>query len=322
MLRFTPACQCSNVARRERRMFRHCVQLRAMPDQEPAAPPPPPPPAAGQQSRITLSDPAQTVIAGGRMPSKRRLLVGGATAAAVALGGNLGGVTSGLLALDGGAAAGRLRLDVLVPVRGLKRCVDAANGFEFQYPAAWLGDQTLARRAAQRAEAARALDPPALRGGDAERTERRRARAALDPVAAFGPAGGTGEENVSVICGPIAPGFLLESLGPPASAAQRFLDTTAAPPGSGYTGTLLEASQRRDDAGVLYYQFEFGIEKAPPAPFMRRNVSVLAARGDVLYTFNAQCPAAAWGRDGHLLRAAAASFRLTAAPPPRRRQQF
>ena len=51
------------------------------------------------------------------------------TATAVALGGNLGGVTSALLALDGGALAGRLRLDVLVPVRGLKRCVDAANGF-------------------------------------------------------------------------------------------------------------------------------------------------------------------------------------------------
>jgi hypothetical protein len=56
-------------------------------------------------------------------------VVGGATAAAVALGGNLGGVTSFLLSLDGGVLAGRLKLDVLVPVRGLKRCVDAQNGF-------------------------------------------------------------------------------------------------------------------------------------------------------------------------------------------------
>lgn len=46
-----------------------------------------------------------------------------------ALGGNLGGVTSGLLGLDGGEAAGKLRLDVLIPVKGFKRCVDAQNGW-------------------------------------------------------------------------------------------------------------------------------------------------------------------------------------------------
>ncbi len=43
--------------------------------------------------------------------------------------GNLAGVTSGLLGLDGGALAGRLQLDVLYPVRGFKRCYDKDNGY-------------------------------------------------------------------------------------------------------------------------------------------------------------------------------------------------
>jgi hypothetical protein len=45
------------------------------------------------------------------------------------LGGNLGGLTSMLLGLDGGHLAGRLHVDVLVPVRGFKRCFDTVNGF-------------------------------------------------------------------------------------------------------------------------------------------------------------------------------------------------
>lgn len=57
-----------------------------------------------------------------------------ATATAVALGGNLGGITSALLGLRPDVAAA-LRLDVVVPVKGFKRCVDYAQGFEFLYPA-------------------------------------------------------------------------------------------------------------------------------------------------------------------------------------------
>lgn len=49
--------------------------------------------------------------------------------AIAALGGNLGGVTSWLLGLDGGQLAGQLHADVLVPVLDFKRCVDAANGY-------------------------------------------------------------------------------------------------------------------------------------------------------------------------------------------------
>jgi hypothetical protein len=51
------------------------------------------------------------------------------TSAPTALGGNLGGITSFLLGLDQGQLAGQLKLDVLVPVQGFKRCVDYANGY-------------------------------------------------------------------------------------------------------------------------------------------------------------------------------------------------
>jgi hypothetical protein len=53
-----------------------------------------------------------------------------------------------------------------------------------------------------------------------------------------------GEKNVSVIVAPIFQGFKLAGLGSPAEAAQRFLDTTAAPPGSDKTAELVAASSR------------------------------------------------------------------------------
>jgi hypothetical protein len=52
-----------------------------------------------------------------------------AAAASVALGGNLGGITSWLFSLDGGQLAALLRADIVVPVNGFKRCYDAAYGF-------------------------------------------------------------------------------------------------------------------------------------------------------------------------------------------------
>ena len=63
-------------------------------------------------------------------------------------------------------------------------------------------------------------------------------------MAAFGPAGSTGELNISVIVAPIQPDFSLESLGNPEQAGQRILDTTIATKSSGVTASLLSASQR------------------------------------------------------------------------------
>jgi hypothetical protein len=55
--------------------------------------------------------------------------VGGLVATGIALGGNLGGITSWLFSLDGGQLAAALRADIVVPVKGFKRCYDAAYGF-------------------------------------------------------------------------------------------------------------------------------------------------------------------------------------------------
>lgn len=42
---------------------------------------------------------------------------------------NFGGITGGLLSLDGGKLAGRLKADALFPVAGYKRCLDTQNGY-------------------------------------------------------------------------------------------------------------------------------------------------------------------------------------------------
>eukprot|EP00882_Tetradesmus_deserticola_P018184 GHRQ01019513.1.p4 GENE.GHRQ01019513.1~~GHRQ01019513.1.p4 ORF type:complete len:138 (-),score=35.91 GHRQ01019513.1:937-1350(-) len=114
-------------------------------------------------------------------------------------------------------------------------CISAAAPPEFQYPAQWLADQTLLYRAAQRGEAARSLDPPSLA---------RQRRDVVEPSAAFGPAGSTGEENISVIVAPIFQGFQLQSLGAADAAGRYFLDNIVAPAGSDKTATLLAAQER------------------------------------------------------------------------------
>ncbi|KAG2437352.1 hypothetical protein HXX76_006007 [Chlamydomonas incerta] len=269
-----------------------------------------------------LSDPVDVITWGGRLPSRRRAVLGGLSGLGIALGGNLGGCTSFLLGLDGGQLAGRLRADVLIPVRGIKRCVygGAGNGFEFTYPATWLGDQTLAYRAAKRAEAARGGPPtfgsrrddfddsefPALSPSRRPAAQQSRGAEVAEPVVAFGPPGTTGEENVSVIAAPIMPGFSLDSLGGPRDAAERFL-ASLAPPSSGLEARLFSA-EGRTDGSQLYYTLEYTV-RGPR--FFRHNVSVYTARSNQLYTFNAQCPETRWQEDAAALLASAASFRLT-----------
>ena len=71
----------------------------------------------------------QFVEWGGTLPNPRRAVIGGLTGLAIALGGNLFGITSFLLGIDEGKTAGNLRLDALIPVDGFKRCYDPQNGF-------------------------------------------------------------------------------------------------------------------------------------------------------------------------------------------------
>ena len=104
--------------------------------------------------------------------------------------------------MDGGALAKTLSLDILIPVLGIKRC-KSSEGFEFVYPAAWLADQTLYRRQVQASEDRNFIDLP-----DAAAMERmRRRKNAFEPLVAFGPMAGTGEDNMSVIVAP-SPGLV------------------------------------------------------------------------------------------------------------------
>jgi len=251
---------------------------------QPSPSPPPPPP---------LTSPTDLVAWGGRLPSRRRLLISGAASTSIVLAGNFGGATSFLLSSSDAAASlsRRLRLDVIFPVRGFKRALAPdGGGYEFVYPRAWLADQTVARRRAVAAELAR----PALLDGplpSEAATEARRRRASSSrgappgPEVAFGPAGSSGETNVSVVVAPIEPGFSMRQLGTPEAAGREFLETTVAKPGSGRTAELLRAEERfgGDDEGeevdgssrILYYEFEYRV-RGPQ--FDRLNCSAFAGR--------------------------------------------
>jgi len=131
-----------------------------------------------------------------------------------------------------------------------------------------------------------------------------------EPSAAFGPPGSTGEENISVIVAPIRDGFKLENMGSPTEAAQRFLDTTVAPPGSDRTAVLLSARSKTatttgDDQ--LYYIMEFTVSTPK---FDRHDIAVYGARNGLLYTMNCQCPEKLWEKEGGNLSIAADSFKI------------
>lgn len=294
-----------------------------------SAPPPRPTGATGANGAVPnpVTDPAATVVWGGRLPSRRRVLSSAAAATAITLGGNLGGVTSALLSSSerATAAARAAQLDVILPVRGSKRCAPLGAGYEFTYPAAWLADRTVAERRAAAGERARSLDPPSLSAGVGSSSP----SSPPLPDSAFGPPDTAGETNVSVVVAPIMAGFTLAaSLGPPREGLEKYLRTVIAPPGSPREALSLAASERVDASGTPYYTWEYRV--VGPG-FDRTNVSCLAARAVVrppgppsraappnatprleLVTLNAQAPTADFERAGgklrEALREAATSF--------------
>lgn len=214
----------------------------------------------------------------------RRLLLGVGSASVLAIGANFGGITSFVLGLS--PAIGRnLKLDFVYPIGGYSRCIEPDEGFEFIYPAKWVGDQRLLYIAAEKTEREISLDPPPA--GD------RRRKNVNEPVVAFGPPGSTGELNVSVIVSPVSPNFSIEAFGGPKEVGEAIVRTVT---GSGQRtdvkGTLLESNLREDvKRNIKYYELEFRVESPS---FRRHNVAVCCARGGRLYTLNAQAPESAW----------------------------
>ncbi|KAJ6354122.1 hypothetical protein OIU76_003041 [Salix suchowensis] len=194
---------------------------------------------------------------------QRRLLVGAGSASLVAVGANFGGITSFLLGFW--PESGRnVKLDVLYPIGGYSRCIETNEGFEFIYPATWVGDQRLLYRAAEKTEYERSLDPPPLSNGKSGDRRRRKNVPPDFSIEAFGGAKEVGEAVVRTITG-------------------SRLDVK---------GTLTESSLREDSLmKVNYYKLEFRVES--PA-FRRHNLAVCCARGGRLYTLNAQAPESAW----------------------------
>ncbi|KAK7277943.1 hypothetical protein RJT34_22963 [Clitoria ternatea] len=233
---------------------------------------------------------------GGRSPAEefgplatkfqRRLIVGVGSASLVAVGANFAGITTFLLGFSPQTAR-NLKLDVLYPIAGYSRCFDPKEGFEFIYPANWVGDQTVLYRATKRREIERSLDPPPLNP---------RPRSSVnEPLVAFGPPGSTGELNVSLIVSPVAQDFSIEAFGGADEVGEAVIRSIT---GSGQRpdvkGTLVKSSLREDLVrNVKYYEIEFRVESPS---FRRHNVSVCCARGGRLFTLNAQAPESAWPR--------------------------
>lgn len=235
---------------------------------------------------------------------RRRLIVGIGSASLVAVGANFAGVTSFLLGLSPENNR-RLRVDVIYPIGGYSRCLDANEGFEFIYPASWVGDQRLLYRAAEKSEYERSLDPPPLTGS----TMGRRHQNVNEPVVAFGPPGSSGELNVSVIVSPVPLDFSIEAFGGPDEVGEAVIRTiTRASKRSDLKGTLIQTTLREDLLNK-YYELEFKVESSS---FRRHNIAVCCAHRGKLYTLNAQAPESEWPGLKSEMKTIANSFCLSA----------
>jgi len=179
----------------------------------------------------------------------------------------------------------------LYAIDGFRRYSDVEDKYDFVFPSEWVMDQGVMTNNAREREL-----PLQLRG----RT--------VGPRVAFGPQGGKGKENLSVVKSQVMPGFNIQRvLGTPAEAAEQLLSTVIAPPASGKTYQLLGAREEVRNRQV-YYTFEYTVQKGA---FFQHTVSVVTSRGTELYTFTATVPEGRWEEQGGALLAAAESFAIT-----------
>ncbi|CAE5966220.1 unnamed protein product [Arabidopsis arenosa] len=216
----------------------------------------------------------------------RRLLLGVGSSSVLAIGANFGGITSFRTWLS--PEVGRnLKLDVVYPIGGYSRCIDTVEGFEFIYPATWVGDQTTLYRAAEKSERENSLDLPPARKQSSEKTLMNRLLHLDLPVR---PA-----SSMSVLSSPLSHPVSrkIEAFGGPKEVGEAIVRTVT---GSGQRtdlkGTLLESNLRQDsERNFKYYELEFKVESPL---FRRHNVAICCAHGGRLYTLNAQAPESAW----------------------------
>eukprot|EP00965_Chrysotila_dentata_P223375 6193535-Pleurochrysis_carterae.AAC.3 len=142
-------------------------------------------------------------------------------------------------------------------------------------------------------------------------SSRRAAPRSSGPDVAFGPAGETGAENLSVFVGQLASGFSLRgTLGEPTEAAERLISTTIAKPGVRET-TLLGASEATSArSGRPLYQFEYRVDYPNSAQQPTYTVCVVGAAKDTLFTFASRVPESVWTERADEFREVAKTFTL------------
>ena len=307
---------------------RTCVRCSDAPEPPPPLDPPPPPPTRtfstgwSGEGRFADEDPLPLSFwLFGSSPRRAILPALGASIIAPAV--NLWGSGSFLASLAPESARDA-RLDTFYPVSsrrfypystgsldyapGFQRYVDTSERFEFRYPATYVQDVSVFVRNADRAYQARTMDPQGVLSAAPTRP---RAARGSGPEVAFGPPGQTGEENLSVVIGSLAPGFTLAgTLGPPEEGAERLIQATIAKPGVREV-TLLGAFARTSaKSGQPLYQFEYKVEYPGLGKAPTFTVCVVGAARDTLFTFASRVPAAAWDLRRDALREAASSFVL------------
>jgi len=240
---------------------------------------------------------------------------------------NLWGTGSFLLSLSPDAAR-QAKLDTFYPVAtqpfypysrgyldyeygGFKRYVDdPGQRFEFRYPATYVQDQAVFMRNQEAAYSQRMMDPT-LAATPAKLAVPRRKQQGV--AVAFGPEGGTGGENLSVVIGAIEPGFTLRgALGPPMEAAERLLAATIAKQSVVDSTTLLDAFERPSArSGLPLYQFAYRVQYVGGVQKPSYTVCVVGTRDGQLYTFASRVPATVWEEKEAALREVASSFVLS-----------
>jgi len=177
-------------------------------------------------------------------------------------------------------------LDTYYPRGNVKRI--RGKGYTFVIPKEWVADTALELAKAQRR--AKTLDYSLKQSSGG----------GVLPDAAFGPPGrlnakgvSEGDTNVSLIVNSGLKGFSLRgTLGSPTSAAETLLRVSLAPPGSGRTGTLVNAYEDSTRNGL--YQFEYTVDRGQRGPPLRA-ISVIAEKnGDTLITMTVVAPQQEW----------------------------
>lgn len=191
----------------------------------------------------------------------------------LAIGSNFLGVTSMLLSNTNTEYFRSIKVDQLYPIGGFSRHVDTDDKYEFIFPDNYIQDQRVLIAESKLLEM-----PLELR--------KRQSTPGIDTAFLSKK---NRLENISVIKSNVLPGFTMRStLGTPVNAAKFLLENNIAPVQSGKTYELLNSYEKVVD-GVLYYVFEYTINK-PGTTFDQHTISVIAERSLNIYTATATIP--------------------------------